>query len=668
MRVQCPKCLTTLRFPDELSDRVGRCPRCHARIPLSRTPSEPPPTHAFSLAPGDTFAGLRIEKPLGAGGMAEVYLATQLSLGRHVAVKILPDWLTGNPQALARFDREAQALAALRHPHIVSVIDRGTTPDGRNFIVMDYIEGENLRALMSRGILEADPIRRIMEPLCDALAHAHDRHIVHRDLKPENILLDPDGRPHVADFGIARLIGPEAPPVNVTATNAIVGTRGYMAPEQVGAAREADHRADLYALGVILYEMITGDLPLGAWKPASQLRTDFPYDVDEVLARALATRPDDRFPSALAFADALRKAMQDAEAPPPQATRRRPILPVAVAGVAVTLGLLFLLIALRAPSERHPANGGEPPALEQSAPAPVEPVPAEPSPVLPEPSQAPEPAPAVSEVPALKAPPGFRAAPDAVPEPHSQTGYATEIIHEKTGTRLLFIPAGRFKMGSHLSAEETGQKYGGAIDWMRNELPLHEVRITRPFYMGNYEVTQGIWESLMGYNPSQFKSADNPVDHVSWNDCQEFLKRAGDDLRLPTEAEWEYACRAGTDTVFSFGDDPNDLHAYAWYAANSSGTSHPVGRKLPNPWGLYDMHGNVFEWVADWYASDAYVRSDVEDPVGPDTGSFRVIRGGSWLWQVVDCRSSMRAIVGPADNHAMLGFRVALSVPVTRSP
>ena len=159
--------------------------------------------------------------------------------------------------------------------------------------------------------------------------------------------------------------------------------------------------------------------------------------------------------------------------------------------------------------------------------------------------------------------------------------------------------------------------------------------ITKPFYLGKYEVTQEQWEAVMGSNPSNFKGPKNPVEQVSWDDCQEFLDKLnakaggqGGKFVLPTEAQWEYACRAGSTGKFCFGDDEKQLGEYAWYDENSDSKTHPVGEKKPNAWGLYDMHGNVWEWCQDWYG--AYGAEAVDDPSGPTTGSGRVFRGGGW--------------------------------------
>jgi formylglycine-generating enzyme required for sulfatase activity len=223
---------------------------------------------------------------------------------------------------------------------------------------------------------------------------------------------------------------------------------------------------------------------------------------------------------------------------------------------------------------------------------------------------------------------------------------------------LVLIPAGPFDMGS--PDNEVG-RFGSM------EGPVHRVRITRAFYMGKHEVTQEVWEKVMGTNPSNFKGAKNPVENVSWDDCQDFLKKlnalakAQGNFRLPTEAQWEYACRAGTKTRFCSGDADAGLTDYAWFGANSGGTTHPVGEKKPNAWGLHDMHGNVWEWCADWWEQDYYGKSPRDDPTGPVTGAGRVLRGGSWDDGARYCRSASRFIINPGDRFDGLGFRVAVS-------
>lgn len=222
---------------------------------------------------------------------------------------------------------------------------------------------------------------------------------------------------------------------------------------------------------------------------------------------------------------------------------------------------------------------------------------------------------------------------------------------------LVLIPAGEFLMGPPDSDKDVG----------RNEKPQHRVRITKPFYLGKYPVTQEQWEAVMGSNPSDFKGPKNPVERVSWEDCQTFLGKlnakvgsGAGKFQLPSEAQWEYACRAGSTTRYCFGDDESKLGEYAWYGETSGDTTHPVGKKKPNAWGLYDMHGNVWEWCQDWYDGGYYAKSRTDDPTGAATGSYRVDRGGGWLFNASDCRSAFRNWFDPGHRFRHLGLRVSL--------
>jgi len=216
---------------------------------------------------------------------------------------------------------------------------------------------------------------------------------------------------------------------------------------------------------------------------------------------------------------------------------------------------------------------------------------------------------------------------------------------------MVLIPAGSFEMGD-ASAEND------------DERPVHKVTIRRPFYLGKYEMTQEQWRTLMGVNPAGFPGTNHPADNVNWEDCQALVKKlnekfAGQGLKfsLPTEAQWEYACRAGTGGAYSCpGKSPGD---YAWTKDNAEDRPHAVGQKKPNPWGLYDIHGNLFEWCADWYAADYYARSPADDPTGPEKGANRVLRGGSWDYRAPFSRSAYRLWSPPSYRCATYGCRVA---------
>jgi len=190
------------------------------------------------------------------------------------------------------------------------------------------------------------------------------------------------------------------------------------------------------------------------------------------------------------------------------------------------------------------------------------------------------------------------------------------------------------------------------------------VTLTKGFWMGKYEVTQEQYQQMIGMNPSEFKDKKNPVEMVSWHDakafCETMTARVGETVRLPTEAEWEYACRAGTKTRFYTGDSRKDLAKAGWCRENSGGKPHPVGQKMPNGWGLYDMHGNVVEWCWDWFGADYYGESPAADPTGPRSGKTRVRRGGNWKdWS--GPRSAHRGGNPPDTTYIKQGFRVVLS-------
>ena len=259
-----------------------------------------------------------------------------------------------------------------------------------------------------------------------------------------------------------------------------------------------------------------------------------------------------------------------------------------------------------------------------------------------------------------------------------ETGYPYEAWLKQPRMEFVLIPAGEFMMGSGISAEEVAWRYGGLADYFTHEHPQHRVQITKPFWLGKYEVTQGQWQAVTEEPPwaGQEYAKSNPRHAVSWvpsDDCQSFISKlaertAAKVFAFPTEAQWEYACRAGTQTAYSFGGSAPQLKDYAWYEDNAKQVgeeyAHAVGSKRPNAWGLYDMHGNVWEWCADWYGKDYYASSPAVDPTGPASGRARVLRGGGWSNQDWDARCAARSSMGRV--FKMLpngGLRAALRVP-----
>jgi serine/threonine protein kinase len=322
------------------------CPRCVAGFAQSPTNPTAPPEE-LPLKPGETFRGMEIQSLLGRGGMGVVYKARQPSLDRLVALKILPKRMATDPDFQNRFIREAKALASLNHPNIVAVYDFGADA-GLFFFAMEFVDGTNLREILRGKTLTPDQALKIVPQLCDALEFAHAEGVVHRDIKPENILLDKKGRVKIADFGLAKLTGADSQHANLTMTNMIMGTPHYMAPEQVENPKSVDHRADIYAIGVVFYEMLTGELPIGRFEmPSKKVQID--VRLDEVVLKTLEKAPDRRYQKAVEVKDAVTRATSvaavDAYMPtvmtPKPAKKSKMPLAVIGAGVLIAVGILL---------------------------------------------------------------------------------------------------------------------------------------------------------------------------------------------------------------------------------------------------------------------------------------------------------------------------------------
>lgn len=301
--VPCPKCGTALN-PGAAG---GLCPQCLLAVGLGTEPSanppagegkggssvESPPT-LEELAPA--FPQLEIQEWIGHGGMGSVYRARQLVLDRVVALKVLSRHAGRDPAFAERFHREARALARLNHPNIVTVHDFGEA-SGWFYLVMELVDGADLRQVLQQGKLRPEEALRIVPAVCDALQYAHRNGVVHRDIKPGNILMDREGKVKIADFGIAKLAESGAAEVTLTEARQTMGTPHYMAPEQVENPGSVDHRADIYSLGVVFYEMLTGELPLGRFAPPSRC-VQVDVRLDEVVLRTLEKEPARRYQQA----------------------------------------------------------------------------------------------------------------------------------------------------------------------------------------------------------------------------------------------------------------------------------------------------------------------------------------------------------------------------------
>jgi eukaryotic-like serine/threonine-protein kinase len=270
-------------------------------------------------------------------------------------------------------------------------------------------------------------------------------------------------------------------------------------------------------------------------------------------------------------------------------------------------------------------------------------------------------------------------------DPKSSPSSPVKTLTNSLGMTLIRIEAGEFLMGTTKDQVDQLMRQfpDSKLEWFDDEQPQHVVTITQPIFLSIHPVTQGQYQAVMGRNPNHFKGVDErPVESVSWFDGVDFCNRlselenqkpyyrvdgvdvtiaGGSGYRLPTEAEWEYTCRAGALTLYPFGDEASQLGEYAWYSDEAGGSTHPVGQKRPNGWGVYDMLGNVYEWCADWYDAKCYASPLAANPLSATAGARRVIRGGCWNSWPRLCRTAARRWFAPEYRNFDLGFRVAVA-------
>jgi formylglycine-generating enzyme required for sulfatase activity/tRNA A-37 threonylcarbamoyl transferase component Bud32 len=588
---------------------------------------------------------------LGRGGFAVVYKARDTVLDRIVALKVLKAHVAENVTFVQRFEQEARTAARFDHPHIVTVFEVGQEA-GHHYIAMNYLPGRGLDEALAEadGPLPLEQVIAIVDQVADALDYTHRRGSVHRDVKPSNVRLSDEGHATLLDFGIVRA----ADGTRLTTTGETMGTPQYMSPEQA-EGQEIDHRSDIYSLGVMAYQMCTGKAPFDdvspvvvlrlhadkAPPPLHELNPDLPASVEQVLLKALAKEPDERYQSAGDFARALREA----GLPQAQAERKRRaeaaalsrpakarhglsprIIAVLSAGGFIVLACLVVGLVV---GRRLLWGGAE-----------ETPRPAAESPTTSAPTRAPTEMPAPTSRP-TREPAGPPAGEFPAGEPWTRPA---------DGMVMVYVPGGTFPMGS------------GSGD--SDEQPVHDVTLDA-FWIDQTEVTNaqyvlcvadGDCEESGSADDARYNGDEYPVVSVSWHAAAAYCEWTG--ARLPTEAEWEYAVRGPEGHRYPWGDhDPTD--GLTLYGDPSAQHTAPVGG-FPDgaSWcRALDMAGNVYEWVADWYGD--YPSGPQTNPTGPQTGEERVLRGGSFVVNADRLRGAARSPNPPDTYFQGGGFRCA---------
>jgi serine/threonine-protein kinase PpkA len=737
------------------------------------------------------ITGYQIEREIGHGGMATVYQAVQTSLERPVALKVMAPVLAADTTFGERFLKEAKTVASLTHPNILAIHDVGAVGP-YNYIAMEYVSGGDLKQRIKQGI-SAEHTLRVIKQVAAALDHAHHQGIIHRDIKPENILFREDETAVLTDFGIAKSVDSNT---QMTITGMSIGTPRYMSPEQAQGKSGLDGRSDLYSLGVVLYESLTGKVPFDAETPVGialkhvqAAVPELPDDLSRYQAlidNLMAKDPADRYAVGSELVKHIDHILAGKKLPRPIAAKHaasktpssglRWLAAVLVVAVVAGAGIY---LTRRKPTD---SNTPLPPIVEEKQLFTV------PQPSVSETPQsskikagkqpddkpsghqtmAPEDEPQQAKIKQLlnsaerdltamrlTSPKGNNAAQkyrnvlalepqnaealkglakivgkyimlsdeaistlsydqaerylnsamqfnlktDLIEQARKRVRAARNAHAEKTrttappkpkeqpapaahtspkhgdkfsnalGMNFIFVAPGSFMMGSPKSEPGRSGNEG-----------QHLVTLSKGYWLQTTEITQAQWVLVMGSNPSHFKGIDLPVESVSWNDTQLFIEKLNQKenpkitVRLPSEAEWEYAARAGTTTAFAFGNclstqQANYIGSSPLRDCEKNGylkKTSDTGSLAPNAWGFYDMHGNVLEWCQDW--TGTYPNEAVTDPAGPDKGRYKVIRGGSWRLGAAASRSAARNRYKPTRRSSSLGFRLAGDLnPSTRS-
>lgn len=620
------------------------------------------------LSAGDRLGGrYKLIEAVGDGGFATVWQAWDTTARRHVGVKVLHAQHARDASRRERFFRGARQMAAFDHPHVVPVHEPEAYDDGFHYFVMAWMPGGDLRAAVLDGRLDRAAGRRVLLDVASGLAAAHARGLIHRDVKPGNILLDADGRARLSDFDLVR-----APDTTGGTRTGGLGTTLFAAPEAFTRAKDADARADVYGLGMTAAFILHAG-PLPGWvlrKPEKLIaELDCGPALTAALHKAVEFDPDDRWPSVEAFVGAVDAAWDQPSAPPsrPPPAVTDPPGPAPAAPDPPPPHRRSLLLSLAGAGALGLVSGSAGWWLATRSDDPS-------AAVVPPDAAAPD---AIVDAMAdTIADAAVNHTTDAIPPPPDATASAARptagaLMDPQTHYRpaMVYIPGGAFTRGSpptepDRERDEVRQPVRTRALWMA-DTPVTAAQYHRAFDRAagdEHPATDRTWEQAISYcNRVSTRESLPPAYQKTDGRWRRVPGSPG--YRLPTEAEWERACRAGADTAYAFGDDPAALPEHAWYVGNSGGRPHRVRLRAPSRWGLYDLHGNVWEWVEDRYGPYPSGDGINDDPRGPETGRKRVIRGGSYRDPARYLRCADRDAHLPDEATPWIGFRIVRDAP-----
>ncbi|MFK7819803.1 MAG: SUMF1/EgtB/PvdO family nonheme iron enzyme [Planctomycetaceae bacterium] len=647
-----------------------------------------------------TIGEYTLLEQLGSGGMGRVFKAFHRRMHRVVVIKFLREEFKEDPRYRHRFEREMFASARLKHPNVITAFDAGES-DGNLYLVTEFVAARDLsRVVKEDGPLPVAQAVDVIRQTAIALQHTHAQDVIHRDVKPSNLLLESTGVVRLLDLGLSRLTSglPEQDESSAFGAGCVMGTAEYMAPEQ--AVGNADTRSDIYGLGCTLFSLLTGrpcypaDTPIARVlahreSPIPSLmeqRPEVSPSLDAIFRRMVAKEPTDRFQSMSQVLGSIDGITLPTKTSLPSK--------FAIFSSVIAVGLLVLGYATGLFNRDEPPqnNTGESRFVDQGS------------------ANAPK--------AAVHSGPRQALAPfDAKQAQRLQREWAEHLsidvafTDKRTGIEFVLIPPGRFTMGSTddeiLNALEHVVDSQFERDCIESEQPKREVTIDQPFYIARTETTvdefrkfikASNYQTLAEKDPDigfglrndrwtqegghyDWKSRgdhkplpNHPVGNVTFVDATEFCRFYSQPLngihyRLPSEAEWEYACRAGTNTEWSFGNNKDDLQNFAVSRQSHASPAELVGSRKPNNFGLFDMHGSVTEWcsdVFDWHDEKLFDRVVGDYPHMANRNSIGVTRGGSAVSQPEKTRSAAR--YAAVRENFCISFRVVLEIEDGQRP